>query len=119
MPLPFLLQCAVEVVADHKWHVGFAKHWFAHCQRHSSLFVAYHRPSVYPSAWGECEHSSHSVAVLEYDSPPVALCVVDYGALSYVWESGEVVEQDGLLLVWSGDLVGTVAELSALASVWP
>ncbi len=125
VPLPVQAQLvAVEAVARHQRHLAHTVvlHLSGHGGHHHGHFavaVAQHGPSVNPTAGRQCEHTAHTATVLEDYTVPVAVGTVDDGALPHVGESGEVVFQYLFLLVRAGNVVGTVAQLTALAATRP
>ena len=104
---------AVEVVGADNGRGLFRAAVVGHRLRYLAVLVAEHGPSVDPAAWHQGEYASDGSAVLEYDSPPISVGVVDYGALCGVGESGEIVLKHRLALVGACDFVGAVAELTA------
>ena len=113
MPVLKVERVAVEVVAHHHVNVFKALHRLVHHERHLAVHVAEHRPSVGPAARHEQRHAAYGSAVLKDEAIPVAVSVVNDGALSGIGEAGKVVFKYHLLLIRSGYLVGTVAQLSA------
>ena len=121
VPLPPQAELlAAEVVAYCEGLALLTLYRLLHDFRNFSVLVAEHRPSVDPCTWHEHRDTADSSSVLEYESIPVALRIVEDGSLGYsVCEASERSLEDHLLLVWTLDLVSSVAYLPADASAWP
>ena len=117
VPLPVQSQFGViETVSLHDGGLRLVALQRPHGLRHLSVLIAYHRPSVNPPARRESEHSPYPTAILEDDAVPVTVLCIDDSALSNVWEPSKIALQNNVLLVWSVDVVGAVAHLTAVAS---
>ncbi|OPZ94873.1 MAG: hypothetical protein BWY72_02289 [Bacteroidetes bacterium ADurb.Bin416] len=81
-------------------------------QGYVAVFITEHGPTVFPTYRHEQRHPAHAVSVLKDEAVPVALGIVDDAALTAVGEAGKVVFQNDFFLVGTGNLIGSVADLS-------
>ena len=105
-----------EIVATNYIRRFLTTDKWTHPFGNASLFVAQHGPAVNPSTRHQCEHTSHSSAILEDNAVPVAILRIDDGALTHIGEAAKVAFQDNLFFVGATNIVGTVADLATMTS---
>ena len=120
IPLPLQVKLRTrEIITIHHSLAVVAQHRLGHRERHISIRIPKHRPSIFPSAWLQGEHSSHSPSVLEDDAIPFAIRSIDNGTLSDTAIASELGLQDDLLLISSPDMIGTITDFTARMSPRP
>ena len=120
IPLPLQVKLRTrEIITIHHSLAIVAQHRLGHRERHISIRIPKHRPSIFPSAWLQGEHSSHSPSVLEDDAIPFAIRSIDNGTLSDTAIASELGLQDDLLLISSPDMIGTITDFTARMSPRP
>lgn len=88
VPLPFQGQLwSREVIATSERAWAVSLYGLYHGVGYTSLFVAQHRPAVFPLAWHEGKYAPYSVTILKNNTVPLAILSIYNGALAHIGEA--------------------------------
>ena len=117
VPLPEQSQLLrVEIIGAYDVGLGLPASVGAHLLGNLPVFIAQHRPAVYPANGRKRQHTAHAATVLEHDAIPVAFLGVNNSSLSQIREAAEVAFQDHVLLPLPLQVLRAVANLAAMAA---
>ena len=117
VPLPVQAQLSSgEVVTADDVALWLSRLHHTHTVGNTAFLIAQQGPSVNPTAGHQRGNTAHTATVLEDNGIPVAILTVDNGTLSDIGETAKVGFQDDVLLIRSTDVVGTVADLTAVTT---
>ena len=118
VPLPLQVELVLgKIITTHDGLVVVSQYRLAHLERHIALLISQDRPSVLPGTRLQGRHSAYTATILEDKAIPFAVRCIHDGALSYSTEAGKLGLQDNLLLVWTIDMVCTIANLTTRMSL--